>query len=620
MKFYQHIYGRVAKGYGTEYSGYQLAALTDSLVDQSNLISKLNRYSFFHPCEGEGNDERYSFYSPVAGWLAFGCSRLVKDATGSVGSFAHHYVCDEREFLEAKLSPLGLLKSLPFIKSEDEIGSSRSLPVYEVNRVEPLPGTPEWRSVALSLIDTYLGESVLVVPMVVLREAETWDLLAELFALLPQLEASRLSFSTLFKDASDLVDEFRLVFVPHQSIVPRNEPVYRVLDPGPERKPFETPARAVPLTAFWRSTETAAPALLDLINLLRQPPEQPANVDVAMELLRKLLAYGQSFRSTIESLGVTEIYSLLVRRADCLAAYGRAGTELPVNTVCAAVWVNTATASACFLPALNAADEFRQHSLSTALFESLARHVVAQPDGLSLVQQIAEAKHFTRFCKTISASDRLTDRELELLAEKLRAEPYYSGELHQVLARRMLNRLDKVSSEETHRRGLWLKDEAGQVTSPFVTAVVDLWEWAEAHSGQRRYFSLQNYQFASAAEYEEILPVTWNISKRYEWKDRIRMIYQPSYRGTFFSFCADRLKYWDFAEQKQFLETLVRMSNPFGNENRLLIEGVLKVERFDELAEYYATVLERLPQLDSDAIRTLKSYKPEKSWFNFWSR
>ena len=369
MKFYQHIYGRVAKGYGTEYSGYQLAALTDSLADHSNLISKLNRYSFFHPCDGEGNDERHSFYSPVPGWLAFGCSRLVRDATDSIGSFAHHYVCDERDFLEAKLSPVALLKSLPFIRSEDEIGSNRSLPVYELNGVEPLPGMPEWRSVALSLIDTYLGESVLVVPMMVLRETETWDLLAELFALLPQLEASRLSFSTLFKDATDHVDEFRLVFVPDQSVVPRDAQVYRVLDPGPEHQPFETPARPVPLTAFWRSTEAAGPVLLNLINLLRQSPEQPADSDSALESLPKLLACGRSFRDAIESLKVTEIYSLLVRRAKWLAAYGRAGKELPVNTVCAAVWVNTVTASACFLPALDGADELQQSSLSTALFE-----------------------------------------------------------------------------------------------------------------------------------------------------------------------------------------------------------------------------------------------------------
>ena len=615
MKFYQHIYGRVAQGYGTEYSGYQLAALTDSLGDHSDLISKLNRYSFFHSCDGEGNDERYSFYSPVAGWLAFGCSRLVRDATDSIGSFAHHYVCDEREFLEAKLSPLALLKSLPFIKSEDEIGSSRSLPVYELSGVETLPGAPEWRAFALSLIDTYLGESVLVVPMVVLHEAETWDLLAELFALLPLLEASRLSFSTLFKDAADLVDEFRLVFVPDQSIVPRDAQIYRVLDPGPERKISGTSVRPVPLTAFWRTAEAAAPALLNLINLLRQPPEQSANMDTAMESLPKLLACGRSFRDTIESLEVNDIYPLLVRRADWLATYGRAGKELSVNAVCAAAWAN---ASICFLEALKAADELHQPSLSTALFETLAKHVVAQPSDLSLVRQIAGAGQFTRFCKTIS-SDRLTDRELELLAEKLRAEPYYSGELHRVLARKLLNRIGEVRSEATHHRGQWLKDEARQVTDQFVASVVHLWEWSEA-PGQRHYFSLQNYQFASAAEYEEVLPPAWNMSGRYEWKDRIRIIYHSSYREVFFTFCASRLKYFDFTEQKQFLATLARMSHPYGNENQLLIRGLRSAERFNELAQYYAEVLEELPELDSEAVSYLKSVRPEKSWFSFWRR
>jgi hypothetical protein len=618
MKFYQHIYGRVARGYRTSYSGYQVAALTDSLLDHSSLISKLNRYSFFHACEGEGNNERYSFYSPVAGWLAFGCSRLVRDATGSIGSFAHHYLCDERDFLEAKLSPLALLKSLPFIKSEDEIGSSRSLPVYELSGVEPSPGVPEWRAFALSLIDTYLGESVLVVPMVVLREAETWDLLAELFALLPQLEASRLSFSTLFKDATDFVDEFRLVFVPDQSIVSRNVQIYRVLDPGPERKTFEAPSRPVPFTAFWRSTEATAPALITLINLLRQSSERPANMDMAAELLPKLLGSGPLFRDTIESLGVTEIYSLLVRQAKWLVAYGRAGKALDTEAVCAAVRGNASPAFAYLLPALDAADQLQQGSLSTAFFESLARHVVARRDDLFLVQQIAEAGWFARFCEIISHSERLTDRELELLAEQLCDKPYYSGELHQVIARKLLNEIGEVRPEETRRRGQWLKDESKQMTNQFVLSTAALCEWIEEHPSRRGYFSLQNYQFATAAEYEDILPLAWRASARYEWKDRIRIIYHSNYRAAFFNFCARCLKQYEFGEQKQFLGTLVQMSKPYGNENQALIDGVLGVKKFHELAQYYAAVLEDLAQLDSAAIRSLKSLKPEKSWLSFW--
>ena len=191
-----------------------------------------------------------------------------------------------------------------------------------------------------------------------------------------------------------------------------------------------------------------------------------------------------------------------------------------------------------------------------------------------------------------------------------------------MLARKLLNRIDGTKSEETQRRGLWLKDEVKQVTNPFIASVVDLWEWAEPDSN-RRNFSLQNYKFASAAEYEEILPIAWNISKRYEWKNRIQVIHHPSYREAFFSFCAGFLKFYDFADQKQFLGTLVRMSNPHGNENRLLITGVLSVERPDDLAQHYAAVLEQLPEYDSDAIRTLKSLAPEKSWFNlfgFWRR
>src|SRR2546423_7544855 len=88
MRFYQHVYGRVARGYRSGSPGYQLAALSEALADRQEMAEKLNKFSFFNLRGGKGTEARYSFYRPAEGFLSFGCSRLARDRSGAIGSFA----------------------------------------------------------------------------------------------------------------------------------------------------------------------------------------------------------------------------------------------------------------------------------------------------------------------------------------------------------------------------------------------------------------------------------------------------------------------------------------------------------------------------------------------------
>ena len=74
MQFYQHIYGRVSRGYRGRDEGYQVAAMSNELASWPQLVEKLSRYSFFEKYPGEGNPVRYSFFCPGDGFLAFGAA------------------------------------------------------------------------------------------------------------------------------------------------------------------------------------------------------------------------------------------------------------------------------------------------------------------------------------------------------------------------------------------------------------------------------------------------------------------------------------------------------------------------------------------------------------------
>src|SRR5438128_199497 len=112
MKFFQHVYGRVGRGYVGSSPGYQLAALTDELATATDVIEKLNQLSFYNLTDAKIAEARYSFFRPAKGYLAFGRSQLARDRTRTAGAFAHHFVCTEDDFARFSASPIDLFEAL----------------------------------------------------------------------------------------------------------------------------------------------------------------------------------------------------------------------------------------------------------------------------------------------------------------------------------------------------------------------------------------------------------------------------------------------------------------------------------------------------------------------------
>src|SRR5438128_19014 len=125
MRFEQHVYGRVAQGFRTPRPGFQLAAVTESLMERPETIDALDRLSFCRPWNGEGPRERYSLFRPSPGWVAFGCARMAKDRSGALGSFAHNCVCAEADLVASGASVTSIMRSLTFFESETHLPADR---------------------------------------------------------------------------------------------------------------------------------------------------------------------------------------------------------------------------------------------------------------------------------------------------------------------------------------------------------------------------------------------------------------------------------------------------------------------------------------------------------------
>ncbi|MGH9935977.1 MAG: hypothetical protein ACREAM_07005, partial [Blastocatellia bacterium] len=400
------------------------------------------------------------------------------------------------------------------------------------------------------------------------------------------------------------------VFVPDQQTVPRDAQIYRVLDPSPGRAAPITPPRAAPLTSFWRGAPDKGRELICWIDALRHAWEQPGKVAEAIRSLPRLLATGRLFREAVESLSVPHMYSSLVRDASWLVEYGRAGGPLQTDSVIAAVWEDVEER----LPqALDAAERLQQWFLYRSLLEHLARRVAGGADGLAPVRKLAEAGRLADFCKTVSAPDSLTDRQEELVAERLLNERYYSGQIHRAIAGKLLRQMADGGREGAYRRGQWLREQAGLLNDPFVAAVADLWQWGETPVRQRWDLRLGKYRLADVEQYRNILPVAWRLSLPFVWWDRVLAAYHPDYREAFFAFCARRLKGEDLPEQKDFLRALALICKPHGRENDSLIEAIGDADRPYELARRYAELQRQLDDPDVETIRHLQSFKPPSS-------
>lgn len=623
MEFYQHIYGRVAKGYRSSYAGYQLAALTDSVIDNAELIERLNRFSFFHKHDRQGGGERYSFYRPVLGYLAFGCSRLVKDRTGAVGSFCHNFLCKESDFIASGASPITLLKRLPFIKSEEALGDNRSLEPYILDAPAETADTQKWRPLALSLLDTYLGESILVFPMVVLDEQSTWDLLHEIFALQPRLEASRLSFSTLFKGAADFIEVFRLVFVPDRKAAQGDEQVFRILEPRPDSDLAAlNPAPPVPFTVFWRKAPDQAPLLIRFIDTLRR--SQDGLEDAAL-LLPELLGLNRSFetempklfREAVESLAVPHVYELLARNSDWLRRYREGGGLLDYARLREVVW---GAPYERLIPTLNATVQLRIQDLRVSILEDLARRVISGSVSLDLLKLLQDHDHLKTFYELTCNYRNLSIRDIQRLAERVRGNGSYSGQYHFSVARYALIEFGGDEKNKAAQAADWIIQEAQNHSDPFFTAVSDLFKWYSLSPKKRPAYKLSDYILDSAQKYDLLLARAWGMTRPYALRDRMRMMLHPQHRDRFITFCSDRLRRLEFSDQRDFLGVLAGELNPYGRENAPLIDAISRADDAYELAQFYIWHLQRLSPVDNRAIALLQDIPPPKSRWAFFRR
>lgn len=600
MRFEQHVYGRVTRGFRSSSPGFQVAALTESLLDERSFLEGLNRFSFCQPAPGHDAIERYSVFRPALGWMAFGCARMAKDQSGAVGSFAHNFVCSERDFIESGASPVSVLRSLTFLRSEAELPRERSLESLPFDPPAAVISGGAWRGLALELVDAYLGGSAVIVPLVVLDVDQMWELLDELFGLLPRREAARLSFSTNFIEATPFLDGYRLVFVPSEKDVPRDESGYRVIHPEPG-SPVGTSSRAVALSRFWRLAPNVGDTLCRWVDQLRARTERPDdNARVA-----QLLAVGAPFRDAVESLDIKGMYWWLSRNPSWVPDYRRTAGPLSADQVQEAVWSDP---HQCLSPTLDALVSAGEPDLALNLLDDLGRRLVADKRWLSLVDVLAEREQFARFVEVLTRPPRFDDRSMTYLADRLSHQPYYSGQLHRELMRRVLAGI--VGGQRCYEAEHWVAGEGGGASlARVLTALI---AWMDASTWRRGTFRLRDFQALDRGDYVLVLQALWRIAS--DVGQFAEMAFHESTRGAFFDFCARKVASdGDFA--KDLLTTVVRYC-PVGRENGLFIEAVLSSAHSGDLAKHYLARLERERNPDQEAIERLRRIIPKSSsWF-----
>jgi hypothetical protein len=600
MRFEQHVYGRVAQGLCAQGPGFQLAAATESLLEHPKIVDSLNRLSFCPPATGGYPRTRYSLFRPVPGRVALGCARIAKDRGGAVGFFSHNLVCSEADLMESDASPVSVLGGFPFFASEAELPSDRRLPPCELDRFDAPARHPEWNAVALDLIDVYLGESAVVVPMVILDSARTWHLLDEIFSLLPRQEAVRLTFSTLFIEATDFLDAYRLVFVPDRTSLPREESLYRIVEPAPEEDP-RAARRHVPFTGFWRSQPQHGASLCRWADLMRR---NPASHEIP-PLLEDLLPTGGSFRSAAESLEIKGTYGLLVQRTEWMEGYYRAGGNLDSALLREAVWANPQSR---LLPAIEGVRRIGEQELLALLFTDLGCRMAAGALDTAFAASLAKNGHLPQFLETVSAAHRLEDQELVALADRLNDQPFYNRQLHQGVAQRVLFGIKEGRRAVFAER--WIASRAEEDDDASFRAIAALVAWHDASAWRRGDLRLGSFALPLGS-YRSLLPAAWAVAP--DAKTFVQMVFRDDSREPLFAFCSHILSSQEIGVQRDLLAALARLS-PRGTEHSGLIHAILVSPKAHELAKHYAKCLERSPQPDIEAITRLRSVRPPDSW------
>jgi hypothetical protein len=614
MRFLQHVYGRVARGYRGYAPGYQLAALSEALAERTDMVEKLNRFSFFNLRGGKGTEARYSFYRPAEGFLAFGCSRLARDRSGAVGSFAHHFVCDEDEFIRGGVSPAEMLKYLvedsKFLDSESRLPQNRSLPEADFEPPATHTTATGWRPLGGHLVNLYLDKSERTTPLVIAPEGDTWTILDEVFGLLPRLEATRLSFSTLFIEASDFTESFRLVFIPDGRYVPAEAYNYMIFEPAAE--PVTTPPpRPVPLIALCIKAQgdaehlTSYESFLEFVHVLRH---ERGRLEEAAALMPGLLAYGKTFRDCVESLQIPWIYSLILRDRKTLVDYRRAGEPLKYEDAAPELWEHHEAYLPQLLPAL--ADLGQQRFADSVLGELARRVSSGEVDTrclglLSPEQQGSFYGHVRR---------ELRVGELCSLAEKLRGHSFYDGQLHEYVAQLVVADIGEGLDRRWPGPLQWLREEQRVLPARSLgQAALALGAWACSEGGPN--FRLADFR-ADGQQYEELLKAVWRLAKGRAISASVfsSCAFSHDHRGRFFSFMVRQLGTPVLAMQKAILDIMAERYGSQAVAEREFVEALKRSENTLELAKLYKRLLAERGDLDPYTRRILDAVINDSRW------
>ncbi len=599
MQFHQHVYGRVAKGYLSGSPGYQLAALSESLTDRRDMIDKLNKMSFFNL---SGDEARYSFYSPGDGFLAFGCSRLSRDRTGAIGSFAHHFICTESDFVQSQQSPATVLKYLidnsKFLEKETQLPAERSLPPEEFELSLETTRTPEFQPLAANLLNLYLDKSEKSIPLVVSSDNDAWQILAETFRLLPQLEAAHLSFSTLFTEASDFAGSFRLVFIPDSKYLPPDAYNYTVFEPGVTE--IKNPKSPVALTELLLTAPADYEAFLELIHVLRHAPEKLDEVETHFA---RLILHGKLFRDCVEFLNAPRIFELVLRRRSSIVAYGRAGRPLNYSDLSPVLWAHKDD----YLPELLAAiGHLDDRKLRDSLLIDVARRVVKGDVPAEVLGQLVstDLDHFFALAHDLSIDERC------YLAETLTKESFYGLQLHNQIARYLVSAIAEGRGQSWQRIGQWLQQQEKHLSlEPFAKAAIAMARWA----GEESFYPpmLNDYRIAPV-QYEALLEALWTTATKQKLPpaDFDQAAFDMNHRGPYFSFLVRKLPE---ANAEVILSFIARRYGSQAAGEASLISAIKRMDNASHLADYLMEELKKHGFLDSFSEKILKDIS-RRSW------
>ena len=514
---------------------------------------------------------------------------MARDETDALGTFAHNFVCTDEQFLKSTLSPVEILQCLPFVSSEAQIPApDRSLPVAVLPPEIPSAiDDTSWWPLALYLVSAFLGETTLAVPVIALPQSRTWRLLSHVFSLLPRNEASRLAFSTMFLNATNWLDGFRLVFVPDARCLPGNQRWYRVIDP--EKAPQPKPE---PLAEFWSDERDLGLTLMQFLNVTSPPC---VSQETARACLPSLLATGKKFRAVVEKLRPKRVYPLMMGNAEWLVSFGQAGDGLDSATLTEAVWENPA---ANLRSAMLATAQIRDTLSERRLLEDLAGFMASGALPVTSLGALDGPAQLNSFFQLASARQKISDPKIRSLAERLIGQPFYAGQLHRAVAEHVLSGI--IGGQRMGDEERWLAGQAAHVTSDsLVQSVARL---ATHRPGQPVSWLALGI---SESQYQSLMDAAWVVfSSLDEW---LSAVYPAPYRTAFFEFCANKMLSLRTESQCEFLSKLAGRTGPAGLENQILVEAIRHLPKAWEVAQYYAAIIARLAVPDLEAIDCLRT-------------